>query len=87
MSARPKILLLPSSWHYIMLALSIMEGGGGGASSSVSDVDRYVIIRVVIRFCFQHASGTHTAVGNSSALTQDFLSVRLPAYMGVKLGL
>jgi hypothetical protein len=55
--------------------------GNECASSSVSDVDTYVIIKV-IRFCFQHTS--YTPVGISNMLAQDFSSVSLPAQNGVE---
>jgi hypothetical protein len=52
--------------------------GDKSASSSVSDVDRYVIIIHLLDFIFNIFSGIHSHVGNSDTLTQDFSSVRLP---------
>jgi hypothetical protein len=52
--------------------------GNGGASSWVSDVDRYVIIRQISRVYFKYISGIHRPVDISDILTQDFSSVRLP---------
>jgi hypothetical protein len=48
------------------------------ASSSVSDVDRYIIIRKLTKFSFQHTFGIHTPVVNTGTLTQDFSSRKFP---------
>jgi hypothetical protein len=59
--------------HNMYKRLYLIYYGNEGASSSISDVDRYTIIRNLLDFIVNiQYIGIHTPMGNSNILMQGF---------------